>query len=391
MRRHGSNDVFIEAVFNQMKRQTYTASTILLLVFVFVFISSRQFLSMHHPDPVYPSKGLTRTAHLSDYFPRLKKTPADTPVYIFEGTEPGGRILITGGTHPNEPAGFITPVLLCENITVNRGCIILVPQANRSGFTHTDPFEGNPQRFALTTPNGKRWFRFGSRLTNPVHQWPDPPIYINPAGQSLAGTEIRNLNRTYPGRKHGTLTEKAAYAIMQLIRKERVDLGIDLHEAAPEYPVINAMVFHENTAELAATALMELQMDGVDLRLENSPENLRGLSHREWGDASGIYSILLETANPAQGRLKGRPSQALITEGRDTNYQTAARLGRLFIPFDKKGVPLKVRVSRHLAAVKAVLDNLSMLYPDKSVGLEGFPAPDKVSAAGIGVWLREPK
>lgn len=34
-------------------------------------------------------------------------------------------------------------------------------------------------RFTIDTPNGERWFRFGSRATNPHHQWPDPEIYVH--------------------------------------------------------------------------------------------------------------------------------------------------------------------------------------------------------------------
>jgi hypothetical protein len=32
-------------------------------------------------------------------------------------------------------------------------------------------------------------------LTNPTHQWPDPTLFTNAAGQALSGTEVRNLNR----------------------------------------------------------------------------------------------------------------------------------------------------------------------------------------------------
>ena len=35
----------------------------------------------------------------------------------------------------------------------------------------------------------------------------------------------------------------------------KIDIGIDLHESAPEYPVINALVFHEGSAEIAALAV----------------------------------------------------------------------------------------------------------------------------------------
>jgi hypothetical protein len=210
---------------------------------------------------------------------------------------------------------------------------------------------------------------------------------VNPAGQKLSGTEIRNLNRCYPGKRRGYLTEKIAYGIMELIRKEAIDLGLDLHEAAPEYPVINAIVFHPNCAELAAFAQMELQLYGFDLRLEASPPNLRGLSHREWGDHAGIKAILLETANASHGRLKGKPSSSLIVEGKDKNYAKASRLGRLFVHYPPEGIPLKRRVARHLAAVKAFLGSLKELEPEQAIEIQNFPSYSEVLNQGIGPFL----
>ncbi len=351
------------------------------------YFAGQNFRNMHDEEPVYPSPGLTEEKQLSDYFPGLKNTPGDTSVYIFEGQKKGGTLLILGGTHPNEPAGFITAVILVENLEVKRGRIIIVPRANRSGFTHSDPQEGNPQEYSFVTRSGARWFRYGSRLTNPVHQWPDPVIYVNPSGQKLAGTESRNLNRCYPGRKTGYLTEKIAYGIMELISREKVDLAVDLHEAAPEYPVINAMVFHENSAELAAIAVLTLQMEGMEIGLEASPSNLRGLSHREWGDFSGTRAILLETANISHGRLKGKPSASLIIDGKDKNYLKAAELGRLFVPLDKEGIPLKRRVSRHLASLSALVSGLQELDPELFIGIDNIPQAADVEQAGIAPFL----
>ncbi|MGD0782257.1 MAG: succinylglutamate desuccinylase [Candidatus Aminicenantales bacterium] len=351
-------------------------------------LAGRSFLSMRRDDPIFPSSGLTARRLLSDYFPPLGSTPGDTPVFVFEGPEKGGRVLILGGTHPNEPAGSVGAVLIIENLRVSAGTVIVIPRANASGFTHSDPQEGSPQRFTLETPSGRRSFRLGSRLTNPVHQWPDPSIYVNPMGQELAGAEARNLNRAYPGKPNGNLTERVAFAVMELIRKEKIGLGIDLHESAPEYPVINAIVFHENAADLAAMAQMDLQADGFEFRLEASPPKLRGLSHREWGDAAGIKAVLLETANASHGRLKGKPSEALVVEGKDPNYVRAAGLGRLFVPFGPEGIPLQERVARHLAGVRALLKSLAELEPGQAVAIEGLPSAADIRARGVGAFLR---
>ncbi len=354
-------------------------------------VTGLSFLRMRRVEIIAPAPSLSEHKRLSDYFKGLRGTAGDTDVFVFHGREPGGTMLIVGGTHANEPGGFITAVVLAENISAAKGRVLIVPRANASAFTHSDPQEASPQRFFIDTPGGRRWFRYGSRLTNPVSQWPDPALYINPAGQMLSGPEVRNLNRCYPGRAHGLLTEKIAFGLMELIRRESVDIGVDIHESAPEYPVINAIVFHERSADLAAMAKLEVEMAGFDIRLEASPANLRGLSHREWGDYAGIHSILLETPNASHGRLKGRPSPELIAEGRDKFYVRAAKLGRLFVPFDEEGIPLNVRVARHLAAIQAVVSSYNLLTPEKEVVIENSPLPDEVLAKGVGAFLHPPR
>ena len=353
--------------------------------------SGQSFNSMREDDIIFPSRGLSEKKMLSDYFSKLKDTPGDTPVLIYRGEQIGQNILILSGAHPNEPAGTIAAVLLLENIQVHAGTVIFIPWANRSGFTHNDPFEGSPQRFSISTPGGQRWFKYGSRLTNPIHQWPDPTVYVNPSGQKLAGTESRNLNRSYPGRRNGNLTEKIAFGIMEVLKAENVDLALDLHEAAPEYPVINAIVFHENSAEIASMAYMELQFLDMEFSLEASPPNLRGLSHREWGDLASVKAILLETANASHGRLKGKPSPSLITEGKDKNYVKADKLGRLFVSYPEEGIPLNFRVARHLASALALISALRETDPTKTVAISGWPSAERVKTEGIGRFLAPPK
>ena len=78
-------------------------------------------------------------------------------------------MLVLGGTHPNEPSGLVAAVLLIENAQPEAGTLYVIPRTNNSAFTCTDPQEGAPMRFTIDTPNGERWFRFGS------HQ-PHPPV-----------------------------------------------------------------------------------------------------------------------------------------------------------------------------------------------------------------------
>ena len=289
----------------------YTATAMLVLAIVLAFVSGKSYLKMRTPgegvDRVVPHAGFEQKK-LSDYFAGLKGTAADTDVYIQEGAEPGGTALILGGTHANEPAGFIAAVVMLERADVRRGRLIIVPYANMMARSNTFPQDAHPQTFGFTTQGGnKRIFRYGSRLTNPVYEWPNPDIYIHPAsGQTMAGMERSNLNRAHPGVADGGITERLAYGFMQLINAEQVDLAIDLHEASPEYPVVEAMVAHEDAMELAAMVAMELEFEGVPIRLEPSPKNLRGLNHREWGDNADVLAVL---PGPAATSAPARQSQ----------------------------------------------------------------------------------
>ena len=171
-------------------------------------------------------------------------------------------MLILGGTHGNEPSGYMSAFTFIENAKVDKGTVFVIPYTNRSGMTHNDPGEGNMQYFTLQTQSGPRTFRFGSRATNPIDQWPDPDVYVHyPSGQRLSGSETRNINRAYPGRPDGNITEKAAYGVAELIRTEDVGLTFDLHEASPEYPVINATVAHQDAMGIASDGCINLLLE----------------------------------------------------------------------------------------------------------------------------------
>ncbi len=370
------------------KQNTYVSIFLLACAAAVIGIASPSYLAMREPDVIRKGPGVTRIAHLSEYFAGIKGTVGDTDVYILDSGKPGGSALVLGGTHGNEPAGFMAAIVLVENAVPAEGRLFVIPQANASGLTHADPMEGTPHSITIEAASGKRSFRFGSRATNPIDQWPDPDIYIHAAsGQQLSGSETRNLNRAYPGRPNGTFTEKVAYAITSLIEKEAIDITIDLHEASPEYPVINAIVAHERAMPLASEVLLDLEFQDITMGLEPSPKSLRGLSHRELGDATNTLAILLEDTNPSQGRLRGKTDEALILEGKDEMYVRAQKLGRLFVPFDEKGWPLSTRVGRHVASVAAVFGTFTNQNPEKPLVVEGLPAYEELSAGRLGQYL----
>lgn len=355
---------------------------------VVAIMVAREFLAMRQPLPILPGQGVTDVRPLSAYFPAIAGSRGDTEVYFLQGRDQGGTVLVLGGVHPNEPSGHVAAVILVEKAEVQAGRLIVIPRANASGFTHNDPQEANPQEFAIPTPSGVRRFRYGSRSTSPMDQWPDPDIYLHyPSGQTLSGNQTRNLNRAFPGRPDGNFTEQVAYAITEIVRREKVDLLIDLHEASPEYPVINAIVAHERAMPLAVNVVLSLELQDIKIGLEPSPQNLHGLTHREMGDHTEALAVLMETANPAQGRLRGKTSAELILTGKDRMYINASGAKRLYVDFDEKGHPLAERVGRHLAGIDEFLKAFSESMPDRAVVLRSLPLPEDIRGKGIGAIL----
>ena len=371
-----------------MKANRITAFILLTVSLICAIISGNSFMNMHIEEPIVKGPGVTDIKLLSDFYPELRDTAGDTKIYILKGAKPGGSMLVLGGTHPNEPSSLVSAIMFIENAKLDKGTLYVIPRANNSGFTHNDPQEGSPQHFNIKTAFGERWLRYGSRATNPIDQWPDPDVYIHASSrQQLSGSETRNLNRGYPGREDGTFTEKVCYGIAELIRKENITLSIDLHEASPEYPVINAIVSHEKAMDISSQVVMNLEFEGVTIGLEPSPVNLHGLTHRELGDYTDTLSVLIETANPSQGRLRGKTNEALVLEGKDPMYVKAKQLDRLFVPFDENGHPLNVRVARHVTSVMEFSRSLSNTYPDKEIIIRNIPKYEEITTNGLGNYL----
>ena len=104
-----------------------------------------------------------------------------------------------------------------------------------------------------------REFRVGTRLTNPVDQWPDYNYYNGASGRELKTGEVaemRNLNRNHPGNINGTLTEKVNYGLTNLINTENIDVVYDAHEAGPLFLRVNYMIAHDRAMPLASAAMM---------------------------------------------------------------------------------------------------------------------------------------
>ncbi|MEW5981203.1 MAG: succinylglutamate desuccinylase/aspartoacylase family protein [Acidobacteriota bacterium] len=342
-------------------------------------------------ETVVVSEALTAQLPLSTYFTGISGTLMDAPVYVFDSGVPGGSALILGGTHPYEPASPVMAYVVMENIEVSQGRVFVIPRGNMSAATLGMLGNAYPPFFRVKTPWGEKTYRIGDRETSPLEQWPDPFTFVHyPSRQNLAYQDSRNLNRAFPGRPDGNLTERTAYAISELIRRERIDLTIDVHEASLGYPVVSTYVCHQRAEELCMMAAMMLSAEQFPMKTETSPKTLRGLTHREIGDFTDSFAVLMETPEPFIDKFVGPMTEDLMVTGRDEFMQTAADRGLLYADYDiKTGASLDYRVGRHLSGALEVIKQMGEFHPAKTMKVT-WPTYAQVMERGIGFFLHDP-
>ena len=397
------------------KRNLIITSSILAGSLALGIVAGVQFKQFSNYQTYFHIRDNVQVEKFSDYSPNLKNTVGDADIYKIEGKNPGPSVLILGGTHPNEPSGQVTATLLLENIEVDAGTVYIITETNKSAYTHSHPLEATAFYYNIKTASGQlRKFKFGSRATNTNQQWPNPDVYTTQSGQKLSSTDTRNLNRAYPGKPNGTYTEQVAYAIVQLIKENDIAITIDLHEASPEYITINAIVYHDDAASIASSAKMEMEWSDVEISAEISPTNLRGLSHRELGDATDTLALLCETSNASQGKIRGAFTEDLIITGKDKFYQKAIELGNKRNQKIIYGAPVSLteRVARHTLTIQSIIaaynaeiqynkDGEPCTFDTLEYGqrrleqgmfnISGIPAYEDILEKGLGNFLADPQ
>jgi len=319
---------------------------------------------------VRPGYGVSEIRWLSDYLPALEGTAGDTPIYVLRGGEPGGALLLLGGTHANEIAGIMAATLFVERATVTRGTVYVIPHANNSASRYNSGVFNatTPEWFELTTGAGElRRFRYGDRRTHPGDQEPDPDVFVHyPSGLELDGDEARNLNRNHPGIPDGTLTQQISYALFALVNEEEVDILVDMHESSLTGRLANTLVSHPRAVDIAAFAVLDLEMDGIALKQEVSSEGFFGLSHREFGDRTDAFAFLIESANPGQEASIENPD--VVNDPRS---------------------PLADRVQLQLRTVEAILANHALLEGTTSGISFTLPfALTELHGGNLGMFMR---
>ncbi len=376
-----------------MSREWAFKSSAILVVAVVTIIPGIQLHQhRHYQMPIVAGPGVTKVTRLSDYCESLKGTMADTDVFHLEGKEPGGKMLMMANTHSNEPAAVLAALVFIENAVVNQGTVIIIPQFNNSGSRNTRPGDGYPLYFDIATDWGHKRFRMGNRDASPLDQWPDPDVYVHyPDKKLLSYLDIRNTNRTWPGREDGTLMEKVTFAAMQLMRQEKVDIAIDIHGAETMYPVTNCIVAPQKSMKIATSASMWVAREGFENHVEPSPQGFRGLSHREIGDFSDTLPFLLEAPIPFLDQPTGPKTVELLLDGKDAFLLNLAQQGKLFVPYDEAGWPMAKRVGQHCSVTLQIVKRFSKRNKERTIRLSNVPKYADVLENGVGHYYHDPE
>jgi hypothetical protein len=336
--------------------------------------------------------GVTDVFKLSKYFEPLEGTIGDTNVYEFKGKADGGKLLLIAGTHESEASAMVTAFLFVENLVTEAGTVYVIPHFNYSGSLGTQPGGGFPMYYTIPTSWGEKKFRLGDRGLQALDQWPDPDVYVHyPDGQLLSYIDSRNTNRSWPGKANGTMAEKITYAAMEMIRNEKIDVVIDLHEAETMFPVTNCIVAPERSKNYAVGAALYVKgREKFESHVEPSPSNFRGLSHREVGDYSDALVFLLEAPCVHLDQISGPKTNDLIIVGKDPFINVAAEKGLLYVPIDEEGWTIERRVGQQSSVIQEIINQYNKKNTDRKIV---FTAPKhaEVVKNGMGYYFKDPE
>ena len=346
----------------------------------------------HYQVPVVAGPGVTRVEKLSRFAPGLKGTMADSDIFVLEGARPGGKALLLANTHANEPAGLLTAILVIENAVLEQGTLYVIPEFNASAGRNSKPGDGYPLYFDIPTDWGPKRFRMGNRDASPLEQWPDPDVYIHyPDKQLLSFLDVRNTNRTWPGRADGPLMEKVTFAAMELLRSEKVDVAIDMHGAETMFPVTNCIVAPLKSSKIATLVSMTVKAkEGFDNHVEPSPANFHGLSHREIGDFSDTLPFLLEAPIPFLDQPTGPKTVALLLDGKDPFLLSLSGEKSSSSPMTKAAGPWTSASGSTARSASKSSASSPRRTRRRAIVLSGVPRYAELVKNGVGRYFHDP-
>ncbi|APU10141.1 succinylglutamate desuccinylase [Cellulophaga geojensis KL-A] len=239
-------------------------------------------------------------------------TIIDIPIYVFNAKNPGPTLLVQAGLHGDEINGIeiVRRMLDKKYFNVNKGCIIAVPILNIFGFIH----------FSRELPDGK------------------------------------DVNRSFPGSKSGSLASRIAYHFTKEIFPQ-IDFGVDLHTGGgsrSNYPQTRYTAADKNSEELAAifNAPFTFSSDlipksfrktaftkGIPTIVYEAGESMRFDEYSIEQGVQGILNILhhFKMINKTEALLPEKEETVYLTNRKWLRAPTAG----MFLPKIKNGSDIK--------------------------------------------------
>ncbi|HEX9971812.1 MAG TPA: succinylglutamate desuccinylase, partial [bacterium] len=188
------------------------------------------------------------------------------------------------------------------------------------------------------------------------------------------------------------LMERVTFAAMQLMKQEQVDVAVDIHGAETMFPVTNCIVAPEKSMDIATmTSMTVTAMEGFENHVEPSPQGFRGLSHREIADYSDTMAFLLGAPLPFLDQPTGPKTLDLLLNGKDLFLLSLAKQKKLFVPYDESGWPIEKRVGQHCSVSLEIMNQFSMMTPDKEILVSNVPRYAEVVEKGVGFFYHDPQ
>lgn len=276
-------------------------------------------------------------------------TNIELPVHVFRGKEDGPVLLLTGGLHGDEINGIeiISRLISSKKIHPEKGTVIALPIVNIYGFLMN----------VRGVPDGK------------------------------------DINRSFPGIKGGSLARLLAYALMNHIIP-LVDCGVDFHTGGASranFPQIRCSFHSQEAKELgkafAAPVLLHSTLisksfryaahkKGTPILVYEAGESLR---FDEFGISKGIegtlrlmnhLGMISEPQQPAQSKLYRKSSW--VRANRSGLFRSDFDLGDVVTKKQKIG-----EISDPFGGKKS---KLVSLYDGKIIGLNNNPIVHKGDA-----------
>ncbi len=269
-------------------------------------------------------------------------TPVEIPITIYRAKEPGPVLLLSGGIHGDEINGveIVRRIIVNKHHRVKAGTVICMPIINVHGFLN----------FSREVPDGK------------------------------------DINRSFPGAKKGSLASQMAYFLQQRILPI-IDYGIDFHTGGSRinnYPQIRADLGVEENEFLAKAFGCKYVINapyreksfrraadkmGKSLLVYEGGESLRLRKHAIDEGVEGTLRVM-KALNMIESAPEPRRQPIIIKESRWIRATTAGlyhsfvrpgeyvekkgKLGLITDPFGEFEKPFKSTITGHVIAVNTI-------------------------------------